>query len=158
MADGRRWPLRGLSAQRLRCLAPRAARNRCIMASRKGARSLRPRAVDDLKLGGRQAHRAKSGLRRSAPRQQTSGARLPTFEPTCPNPNIRRACHFFSADARSARWGWGHQALTKSACWACPAGQVSDTYLHRPATAVQVCYHGTLNLDIRSIVVVRVLH
>ena len=36
------------------------------------------------------------------------------------------------ADARAARWAWGQQALTKSACWACPAGQVSDTYLHRP--------------------------
>ena len=34
----------------------------------------------------------------AAPRHQTSGARLPTFEPTCPNPNFRRACHFFAAE------------------------------------------------------------
>ena len=101
MADGRRWPLRGLSAHRWRCLGPRAARNRRIMACRKGARSLRPRAVAYLKLGGRQAQRANSVQNRAsvaAPRHQSSGARLPTFEPTCPNPNFRRACHFFAPE------------------------------------------------------------
>ena len=34
----------------------------------------------------------------AAPRHQSSGARLPTFEPTCPNPNFRRACHFFAPE------------------------------------------------------------